>query len=48
MPIHKDKINIKALLQYIVRDNFTVRLCCFCEISCKELNKEIATALFNI
>ena len=46
--MHKDKINIKRLLKKIVKDNLTVRLSSFCEMSNKELNNEIATALFNI
>ena len=31
-----------------MKDNLTVRLSSFCEMSNKELNNEIATALFNI
>ena len=31
-----------------MKDNLTVRLSSFCEISNNELNNEIATALFNI
>ena len=46
--MHKDKINIKRLLKKIVKDNLTVRLSSFWEMSNKELNNEIATALFNI
>lgn len=48
IPTHNDKIKINKLLQNIVKDNLNVRLSSFCEISCNELNKEIATALFNI
>jgi hypothetical protein len=46
--MHKDRTKIKRLLKNIVSDNFNERLSSFCEISYKELNKEIATALFNI
>ena len=39
---------MNKLLQNIVKDNLNERLSSFCEMSNKELNKEIATALFNI
>lgn len=47
-PIHKDKTKIKRLLKKIVKDNSSVRLSSFWEMSYKELKSEIATALFSI